>query len=262
MSRLRALWLTVALCACSVSVCAAQSSAPTGINTDRPDFTDSTDVVGHHVIQLETGIRFERTPAAIDRITTPQVLVRFGLGSRFELRFGDDGFESESMPAPAGRTRVAGSADAQLGAKVKLLGNSDGGFALAAIPFLSLPTASGGFGTGAFDPGFKLAWETDLPRGFGISGNFYAASATDDARRTWDRQVSVSMDHDLAGSWSAYWEAYGARHDGRCECTLDTGVSRGIGPNRQIDFEVGRGIDGNAHDWFAGLGFAVRHVPR
>ena len=258
--------MTVALSACCVPVCIAQSNAPEEISTDRPDFTDSTDVVGHHVIQVEAGFRYERTPDAIDRITTPQMLVRFGLGSRFELRFGDDGFESESEPAPApaldGRTHVAGSADAQIGAKVKLFGGSGGGFALAAIPFLSLPTGSGGLGSNAFDPGFKVAWQTDLPRGFGISGNVYAAWATEDAGRTWDRQVSVSMDHDLAGSWSAYWEAYGARHEGRCECTLDTGVSRGIGPNRQIDFEVGRGIDGNAHDWFAGLGFAMRHVPR
>jgi hypothetical protein len=70
------------------------------------------------------------------------------------------------------------------------------------------------------------------------------------------------MDRDLAASWSAYWEAYGTRHDGRCACTLDTGVSRVIRANRQIDFEIGRGIGGNARDWFAGLGFALRHVPQ
>ena len=85
---------------------------------------------------------------------------------------------------------------------------------------------------------------------------------TEDDDRVWEREVSVSLGHGLGGAWGAYWEAYGAVANGGCDCTLNTGVSRAIGANGQIDFGVGRGISGVAQDWFVGVGFAVRRLHR
>ena len=166
------------------------------------------------------------------------------------------------MQTPAGQVRTSGRSDAELGAKVKFLTADAAGLDMAVIPFVSLPTASEGFGSTGYDPGVKLTWARGFPQGFGVSGNFNAASVTDGDSRSWEREVSVSLGHGLGGAWGAYWEAYGALPGGHCDCTLNTGVSRAFGDNGQIDFEVGRGISGAAQNWFVGVGFAVRRLHR
>jgi hypothetical protein len=190
------------------------------------------------------------------------VLVRVGIGSRFELRFADDGFVTQSVRTPIGHARTTGRSDLEIGAKVRFLTASTAGVDMAVIPFVSIPTASPGFGTTGYDPGMKLTWARDLPSGFGLSGNFNATSVTGELGRAWEREVSASLSHELTEGWGAYWEAYGTVDGNHCDCTLNTGISRAIGVNSQFDVEVGRGVGGDAQDWFVGVGFAVRRLGR
>ena len=239
----------------------AQTSQPAPeLITDRPDFTESSEVVGRGVIQIESGLTFAQPDPAVRLLTLPQLLVRIGLGSRVELRLGGDGFVSESLREAGGRHTTRGGADIEVGAKVKLLDADRAGVALALIPSLSLPTASAGFGSGGYDPGVKLTVARDLPREVGLSANFNTASVTRGDRRVWTREASVSVAHAIAGPFGAYGEAYGALRRGGCDCTLNTGLTLALGPNRQADVEVGHGVSGDARGWFVGLGFAVRRL--
>ena len=54
--------------------------------TDRPDFTESSEVVGRGVVQLESGLTFASRMPAVRQVTLPELLVRIGLGDRVELR--------------------------------------------------------------------------------------------------------------------------------------------------------------------------------
>lgn len=243
------------------AVCEAQgiSSVPELV-TDRPDFTESSEVVGHRVVQIESGLTLEQSDEITRQITAPQILVRVGVGSRVELRFAGDGFISQSLKTPAGWARTSGGSDFELGGKFKFLDADRSGIDMAVIPFLSLPTASDGFSSNGYDPGFKLTAARDLPRGFGLSGNFNAAHVTTERGRVWEHEVSVSIGHALVGPFGAYWEGFGTLTDGGCDCTVNTGVSLALGDNRQVDVEVGRGISGQAQDWFIGVGFAMRRL--
>ena len=258
------LWQTFILAALVIgraAVCEAQSSpAVPELVTDRPDFTESSDVVGHRVVQIESGLTLEQSDATTRQVTAPQMLVRIGVGRRVELRFAGDGFVSQSVQTPAGHVRTSGRSDLELGAKVKFAEAAHAGLDLAVIPFLSLPTASDGFSSDGYDPGFKLTAARDLARGFGLSGNFNAASVTTAAGRTWAREASLSLGHGLGGPFGAYWETYGALAHGGCDCTVNTGVTMAIGGNGQVDVEVGRGVGGQAQDWFVGVGFAMRRL--
>ena len=242
-------------------VCAAQNTRPAPeFVPDRPDFTDSSHVVGHHVVHLEAGVRLEHSDGGTRQVTAPGVMIRAGFGSRFELRFADDGFISQSVSTPAGHVRTNGHSDVELGAKVKLLKGEAAGLHVALLPFVSLPTASHGLGSGGYDPGIKAAWSRDLPKGIGLSGNVNASSATEGPAKVWTREVSLSVGHALSGAWSAYWEAYGAARSGRCACAVDAGLALALGPNRQIDLEAGRGLGSHAQNWFIGAGFSVRRL--
>ena len=60
------------------------------IDTDRPDFTESTAVVGVEILQTEGGVLLSVMRQNGSRVVThsvPNQLVRIGIGDRFELRF-------------------------------------------------------------------------------------------------------------------------------------------------------------------------------
>ena len=233
------------------------TSAPELV-TDRPDFTESSEVVGHRVVQIETGLTLEQTDSATRQMTVPQMLVRVGLGPRFEFRLAGDGLVSQSLETPAGTVRTTGRSDFEIGAKFKFADAERAGLDMAVIPFLSLPMATNGFSSNGYDPGFKFTAARDLPRGFGLSGNLNFANVTSELGRAWERDASLSLGHSLGGPFGAYWETFGTLTHGGCDCTVNTGASVALGPNSQFDVEVGRGISGQAQDWFIGVGFAVR----
>jgi hypothetical protein len=252
---------------CGALVLATATAAPAQplpsapeLVTDRPDFTESSEVVGHRVVQIESGLTLEQTNARTRQMTAPQVLVRVGVGPRFELRFAGDGFVSQSLQTPSGHVRTSGRSDLEVGGKYKFAAADRAGVDLAVIPFLSLPTATDGFSSNGYDPGVKLTAARELPRGFGLSGNLNVANLTSDTGRAWAREASLSLGHGLGGPFGAYWEGFGTLTHGGCDCTVNTGVTMVLGQNRQFDVEVGRGVSGAAQDWFVGVGFAVRRL--
>jgi hypothetical protein len=249
------------ICLTVPAASAAQSSVPEFV-PDRPDFTESSGVVGRHVVQLEMGLRLDQFDATTRQISTPQMLVRVGLGSRVEVRLAADGYVAQTIHTPSGREHASGRSDSVVSTKVQLLSGGATGLDVALLPFISLPTASASLGSASYDPGVKVAWAHALPWGVDLSGNANATSITTDTRRAWKRELSVSAGHGLGGPWAAYGEAYGALGNGQCSCALDTGISLALGANSQIDVEAGRRISGQAPDWFVGAGFAVRHRPQ
>ena len=239
---------------------AQTSTAPPVISPDRPDFTDSSQVVGHGVLQIETGVRREHSDRDSREISAPNLLARFGIGPRFEMRFAADGYISQVVRTPVGEVHTNGHSDITVGAKLKVVDGAAAGFDISLQPFVSFPTASNGLGSDGHDPGVKLGWERDLPHDVGISGNVNVTSSSDSGGRTWTRELSVSVDKAIGPAWGGFGEIYGALHDGQCDCAIDTGLLHTIGANSQIDIEAGRRVSGDAPRWFVGAGFAVRRL--
>jgi hypothetical protein len=233
------------------------------LETDRPDITESSSVVGAGLWQLETGVLFQsdRTdPVTAHDTSAPNVLMRIGLSSRLELRIGGEGFLAESLSTP-GSGMATGASDLELGLKYKFVDQSRAGVDFSVIPIISIPTGSDAFTTGGYDPTVKFVLQRDLPRGFGIGGNVIVASITEDNHRFTQTSVSASLGHDLGAGWAGFWELYGASalsRDGGRAWLFDTGVTHTFGKNVQIDVSVGRGLTTDAPDWFLGAGFAIR----
>ena len=91
------------------------------ISTDRPDFVESSDVVGAGHIQIETGFSSERNNAdgIRSRTRSTPTLVRLGVSENLELRIETDGhIRSQERDQASGLTqRERGFADASLGLK-------------------------------------------------------------------------------------------------------------------------------------------------
>jgi hypothetical protein len=249
------------LLAAAGSAVAQSSAAVPPLVTDRPGFGESSEVVGHGVVQLESGLTLAQVEDGQRQITVPELLVRFGIGRRFELRIAGDGYVARADAAPGGWTWTHGHSDLELGGKLKLLDAAHGAD-LAVIPFLSLPTASPGFSTARYDPGFKIAVARGVPLGFDVSATYNTADATSDSGRAWEQEASLALDHPVRGAMGAFGEVDGQLHDGRCDCSVDAGVAVAMGPDGQFDLAVGRRVSGAAQDWFVGVGFSIRHRRR
>lgn len=240
----------------------AQSGVPTPdtvgeLVTDRPDFTESSQVVAKGWYQFESGMSLEGDGPDARAFTAPAALMRIGLGSRMELRLAAEGLLSESFAG----ARSSGHSDFELGGKAQLLSQDRAPIDFAIIPAVSLPVGADGFSSGSVDPSVKLTWGRDLPGDVGMSGNINFASTTDAAGRFSQQAVTLSFSRALAGPWSGYAEAYvfnRLERGGTAAMTVNGGVTRGIGAHMQIDVEAGRGVTAAAPDWFIAAGFALR----
>lgn len=232
--------------------------------TDRPDFTESSKVVGRGIVQLESGTMFEFDGAGDERsrtVTAPLALMRLGVSDRVELRLSSDGGVFSALGQGAGRATTSGGADIELGAKVVLFERAESGFAMGLIPMLSLPTGSAAMTSGTYDPAVKVTWAKSLQRGFELSGNVNLSGLRDRVGRYAEHAYSVSVGHDLMGSWAMYAEGFGFVTPGRDlgqAWTMNAGVTHPLGNNFQFDVEAGRGVTAAAPDWFLGMGMAVR----
>jgi len=257
-----ALWLLIPAAAFAQTPSAATDQSE--INTDRPDFTESSVVVGKGVIQLEGGFTSgsdHEDGVETNDIRFPQTLLRIGLSKRFELRLGADGLVTDSVrPDGQPAVRTSGFSAIAVGGKY-VLRESDDGLALAIIPILAIPTGSDAF-SGSVDPAVKFTWAHGLPHGFDVSGNVNFASVENNGHRDFLRVASVSFSHALAPTWEGYWELITAFDSAECACTFNTGVTRLFGRNFQLDAEAGWGLTDSATDWFVGFGFGVRFPKR
>ena len=228
--------------------------------TDRPDFTESSEVIPRGGYQFESGLTFEGDTHDGQRarsLSAPGSLLRVGLGLRTELRISSDGFQSEAINS----VRSSGYADLGLGLKIRLLDQAKVGFDFAIIPMVSLPTGGEGFTSGHADPTLKLTWARELPAGWGATGNFNFSSVSDEEGRFTQRAISASFGHAIAGGWEGFGELYSftpMERGERSGVTLDWGIARQIGRDLHFDIAAGRGLTAAAPDWFVGIGFAVR----
>ncbi len=140
---------------------AVNTPAPTAsergeLVTDRPDFTESSLVVGKGIWQLETGAIY---------------------GGEGHRRVEGAGFEN-----------TAGGADFELGAKLTLLDEEKHGIAMSVIPIVSFPTGSAAFSSGGVERTDRLAPDvcgrSDRAEARGVAGRGYAIERA--ARRSLD----------------------------------------------------------------------------
>jgi len=256
------------VCAALLIGCSQQARAQAGqdrsgpgeLVTDRPDVTESSEVVAPGFVQFESGLSYEseaRDGLRSQVLAMPAALARIGLWPRTELRIGGDGFLANTV----GDVRTSGQSDLELGMKVRLLDQQSFGIDLAVIPMVSLPTGANAFTSGGVDPTLKVTWARGLAKGFDLTGNFNIASVTDEDGRFAQRALTLSLGHDLLAGWGGFIETYAFTPMARGEATgvtLDWGLSHLVGANIQIDIEAGRGLSSAAPDWFFGFGFAVR----
>lgn len=243
------------------------------IVTDRPDFTESTDAVPTGRYQLEAGYTFTYDRDGTDRTrdhTTPELLLRVGLAEDFEIRIGWDGYSwtesqfEERTDRGGRRTRETwnqGANDLSLGFKKKFIEQDEWVPHFGIIGAISVPTGSPSVSSGDVDPEVVLLWAYDVTDTLAVAGNVGFAYPSNEDGRFLQTSSSISVAVALSDRLSTYVEYYGFypnAEDNDDAHFVNGGVTYLINNDVQLDARIGAGLNDEADDFLAGVGFAIR----
>ncbi|WP_235566358.1 transporter [Methylibium sp. Root1272] len=244
--------------------------ADDGISTDRPDFVESSQVVGKGRFQLETGLARERSDDASGtrlRVDSTPTLLRLGVSDTVELRIETDGYQrSRSVDAAPSRvTRERGVADTSLGIKWHMQDGdqASGRPAIAWLLHVDVDTGSAAFRGNGLRPSLRVVgeWELADELSVGAMGGF-AVDRNPDSGRFATGILAVTVGRSWTDRFRTFVELAGrqlasSRHGGSV-VSFDVGTAYLLSPSVQVDAVVSRGITHTSPDWEFGAGLSIK----
>lgn len=232
----------------------------TPLVTDRPDFSESTEIVPSGRYQFEFGYTFNQVRSDKQHVIG-ELLARIPIHRMVELRVG---FNSYAIfRSPVGN--ISGLQDESIGVKVKAMDDNIGGFLgnlqTAFILATTLPTGKDEFGEDELQPEFKLALGLPFSERFSASSNLNFHYASQDGDRYSQFSNSLSLGYALSNPLGVFLEYYGyspASKDGPDASYLSGGFTYLFGADFQMDLRAGKGLNGIESEYFVGFGAAVR----
>jgi hypothetical protein len=245
------------------------ANASDAIVTDRPDFVESSDVVGRGRVQIETGFSSERNEAdgLKTRLRTTPTLLRLGVNESLELRVETDGWaRSNTQDTATGLTQhERGFSDVALGVKWHMQDGDEarGTPGIAWLLHVDVDSGSSAFRGQGLRPSLRAVAEWDLPQDFsiGVMPGLLLDRA-DDGHRFAAGILAVTLGKSWTPNWHSFIELAGQRlasaHSGGSVVTFDAGVSHLLTDSVQVDVAVARGLTRWSPDLQWGVGLSVR----
>ncbi|HET9132411.1 MAG TPA: transporter [Terriglobia bacterium] len=222
------------------------------VGPDRPSFSTGAHIVPARRIQLEGGISKQRFGDTTG-YDVGELLLRAGLWSRFEFRFGLPTYaETKSNDV-----RTSGMKDSSIGGKI-LLKSGDKG-AVAVLATAILPTGSRRIDEHKFQPGGTLISDVNLSKKMVVTTNVGYIYSSWEAQRH-DLTFAVStLNFALTKDINIYSEFYvqNLRHTWIHRYAA-TGGSWTVRKRTAFDWSTGFGLYNEAHgpDYYFGFGIS------
>ena len=237
--------------------------------TDRPDFVESSEVVGRGRWQVETGLDFTRDSA--DGLRTRAVntgtLLRFGNSATTELRLETDGLARVKVTdeSTGASSTAQGMSDLALGIKWHAQdGQADTNTpSVAWLLHVDLPTGAADLRGHGARPSLRAVAEWDLPHDMSVGVMPGVISDTDEQGQRFTAGIlAATLGKDFAGGVHAFVELAGqqiasSRHGGNV-VTFDTGAALRLTDDLQLDVSLMKGLTRTSPDLQVGLGLSAR----
>ncbi len=238
------------------------------LSTDRPDTTESPYTVDAGHFQLEMSLvdyTFDRrNEENVTRrsVSVAPMLLKLGIMNDFDLQIGIDPYtrEREKDRTTDERTTLSGFGDITVRTKFNLWGNDSGDTALALMPFVKFPTATGDLGNGKIEGGLIVPLAFDLGNDIGaaVMTEFDVVRDGDNERYTIDWVHTATISVPLVAELSGFVEYAGfanLNHAEQYRAYFDCGLTYGLKPNTQLDCGLRLGLTRASDDlgMFAGI---------
>ena len=237
------LWLVVIVAFAMPDLVVGQT-----IDTNRPGFSFSPNVVGLGHWQLETGITYNRSNDNTRTISLPLAEIRIGVADQLEVFVSSLSWSETKFSG--GETR--GLVDMALGTKVNV-SNAEAKTQMALLFQLSAPIGDDNFSSDRWDPSVAFIWAHNGD--FAIVGTVKVSEFR--SRYEVDNGLKVPFFWGDAHSAFVEWEA-NLPEDGSSSHWLNGGYQWLIDDRMQLDFNAGLGLNDRAGDYRLGIGFSIR----
>lgn len=237
------------------------------IATDRPDFVESSDVVGKGRIQLEASVAWERDRqgSTRTRLGSTPTLLRVGVAEAWELRLETDGRLRQRTTDDSGTRSVRGWSDLSVGVKWHQRdGDEEAGTpGVGWLLHADLDSGSGAFRGQGVRPSLRMAAEWEFAGGWslGVMPGIYR-DRDDSGRHFVGGILAAVVGKSFTDQLRGFVEVSGqqlasAQHGGRV-VTLDTGAAWLLTRDLQLDTAVSRGVSAAAPRWSWTVGLSTR----
>ncbi|MEN3364323.1 MAG: hypothetical protein V7606_1597 [Burkholderiales bacterium] len=241
---------------------AASAQQDAGIKTDRPDFVESSDVVGSRRFQVEAGYAVERNEAdgRKERLSSTPLLLRAGISDTLELRLETDGRIISRVDRGVATDNARGYADMSVGIKWHAQDNDGVKPALGWLLHADLDTGSHAFRANGIRPSVRMVAEWELPHELSLGvmpGLMW--DKRDDGRRF----VSGILGVVLGKAWTERFGTFielaaqqvAKTKNGGSIVTYDAGFTYLLSNSWQVDTGISRAANDNTPDyaWTVGV---------
>lgn len=237
------------------------------VDTDRPDTTESPHTVDAGHFQFEFSVvdySYDRSNDAQETTRAWEVApinIKFGLLNNTDIQFVLTPYARErttDRPTDS-TTTIDGFGDTTIRLKQNIVGNDEGNFALAIMPFITLPTAKRSLGAGDIECGIIVPMGFELPNDFslGLMGEIDILRSADRSRYVVDFVHTATINRRIAGSLSGFIEYAGFHNfnnDEDYRGYFNAGLIYEFTPDFRLDTGVRAGLTEAADDFgvFAG----------
>lgn len=236
------------------------------LSADRPDKTDSPFTVdaGHFQLEMDFGnFSYRKSNSEQGQLVSREYQIapmnlKVGLLNNLDVQLELAPWEWERVENQSSGAveKHAGFGDITPRVKINLIGNDGGVFALALIPFLTVPTAQDHLGNPALGGGLGIPYALDVP-GWDIGFQHSIVLNRDGNGRAYHSEVSnsASVGHAVIGRLSYFVEFFSnvsTEHGVGWVGTVDTWVTYRISKNVRFDGGVYLGVTPTAdasHPW-------------
>jgi hypothetical protein len=238
------------------------------LETDRDSFTPSTRTVSVDRWIVESAYSFVDNRNAKETHSFPEVLLRYGLTERLELRFGANyevGGEGANVSGNSGGSDFESAGElvheSQLlyGAKLRLSEQVGWSPESSFIAQAHTPT-SGPDPATALSLGYVFGWEFPNEWKLDSAIRFGADKEGDDRFEAW--ATSVVLRKSIAERWNVHVEYFGRFTQNRADNVASHFFSPGlhylVTPNFEIGTRVGWGLNDDTPHFFNNTGFGLR----
>jgi len=260
-----AAWPAVLALCCACSAACADDA----ISTDRPDFVESSAVVGAGRYQIETGLGFERNKDAGLKLrsTSTPTLLRLGINETMEFRVETDGYvRARAQDLASGSVlRERGMSDVSLGLKWHTQDGDEarGKPATAWLFHVDLDSGSPAFRGQGLRPSVRFVAEWELADDWSVGvmpGLVLDKNA--DGKRFSSGILAVTVGKGWTDKLHSFVELAAQQitssKNGGSVLTFDVGAAYAITNDVQVDVALSRGLNKYTPDLAWTVGLSVR----
>ncbi len=264
------------ICATSIlslaTLCAWQGQAMAAdkdtIATDRPDFVESSNVVGKGRFQFETSFAIDKNDryGIREKISSTPTLLRFGFHDDFEFRIETDGFLTSKY---TDRNRkidqsTNGFSDTSIGLKWHVADAQANAPSIGVLFHADLDSGSHAFRGQGIRPSIRAVAEWELANDFSLG---VMPGLMSQKNENGDRFTSGIFGIVLGKAWTDQFRSFvelaapqiTSSKNGGVMATLDIGVAYLLTPTVQIDTALSKGLNKNTSNLSWTIGISAKY---